>query len=929
MPSSHRFLTVPIYYAIFFFAIITAILPACSDGIGQTPDEHINRAKDLQDNGDFNAAIIELKNALLQAPDNLEARFILGQIYVDTGDGPDAENELKRAIKLGLSPEAAAIPLTRALLLQVKFQQMLDISVAPESLNKTDQAELLALRGNAYFGLGKFDMAEKFYDTALSIDAGNPEAEAGKALVAIERNQLDEARDQLTKMLQKNPKFVPAWRYLGDIEVRDGHPDKAVKMYDRAIELNKYLTTDLVKRADAKFQLGDFAGARNDIELLKNKGITMPYMYFIEGKIYFKEKKYADAQQAFEQALNLDPDSLPIQIYLATCHGIQGHTQQALALANRVISNAPNSSGARNLLAAAQISNSQFKNARTVLEESLKNNPNDGFALSLLGDIALQQGRAIDSVEYFSRAAALTPDSIALKQKLKFAKVMAGKDIGGASASSQSAENEFLSALEAFKKGDFRKALEIAQRYQNAHPDMVDPLNLMAACYLAMAEWPNARTTLEKALQIEPFNNSATINLAKLEARVGNLDRAKNLLSAFLEQKQGDAQASSLLAEIDTQLGNNASTIQTLEQAVKSNPDTASLRVALAQSYYKASRFGDVLAITQNIDPKQFQEQPVLLELQGKAYSLTGNISSAIQSFKQLTQLAPDSASAHSLYSESLSEGGQPDRAQQEYDRAIQIDPKYLPARFHEIKLLIQRGKLESAHQKLAKLKADFKGSPEVFEIEGRLSLADNDYSSAVEHLSQAVEKRPNTELTILLASALWSQQKYDQSVTVMKDWLEHHPRDFVVILQLASAYVTLEREEDAVTMYTRILELNPNHVPTLNNLSWLLRDQDLERAIAYGTRAHDLAPNDPQVADTLGTLLLKRGDTTRGYGLIRKAAEQAPENPEIQLHFGRALIERKQFAQAQEVLSSVITKFPDSKFSDEAKVVIDSMPQK
>lgn len=69
---------------------------------GNTKDAEtlISEAKQYQQSGKDNAAIIQLKNALQQEPNNREARFLIGVSYNETGDVLSAEKELNRAIDL-------------------------------------------------------------------------------------------------------------------------------------------------------------------------------------------------------------------------------------------------------------------------------------------------------------------------------------------------------------------------------------------------------------------------------------------------------------------------------------------------------------------------------------------------------------------------------------------------------------------------------------------------------------------------------------------------------------------------------------------------------------------------------------------------------------------------------------------------------------
>jgi predicted Zn-dependent protease len=58
-------------------------------------------------------------------PDSAQARLLLGQVYLKTGQGAEAEKELQRAQSLGVSAESIKPLLAEALLQQGEFQRLL------------------------------------------------------------------------------------------------------------------------------------------------------------------------------------------------------------------------------------------------------------------------------------------------------------------------------------------------------------------------------------------------------------------------------------------------------------------------------------------------------------------------------------------------------------------------------------------------------------------------------------------------------------------------------------------------------------------------------------------------------------------------------------------------------------------------------------
>ena len=923
--------------------LVCFFIPGFLSGCGaaeQTDAEYLQRAKEYQDAGQLNATIIELKNALIKNPDNMEARLLLGTVHIELGNGASAEKELLRAHELGVSSEGIAIPLAKSLILQGKYSQVIAEINPHGNLPAYNKAQIFALRGNAYIGDHKLDEAADAYRSAFELEPELTLAQLGQARLAAMQGNAEEARSWVEKALAGAPESAEAWSLLGNIELKAGNAAEAETAFSNAIEIRQYLGSnniDIAKRALARTQLEKYPDAEADIQTLKQGGFKEhPYVNYVTGLIYFNQKKYPEAAAAFEASHNMNPSYLPAEYYLAVTHYLMGNQEQASDVANRVLSKAPRSLVTQRLLGAIQISRSDFDAATDVLQKALDRSPDNEVILNMLANASLLKGNTAQGVKYHEKIVSLNPESTQAQNQLLLARLMHGQSLDTGItdtnlkqplAAGDDYSREFLHALEAFKQGNLVLALERAQKLHEQYPEKVDPLNLISACYLASAMWANARPELEKVLVLEPGNPSALMNLAKLEVETDNLERARDLLRELLETHPQDEKAVLLLADVETRLGDQQAGIRVLEQAVKRNPDATSQRLVLADRYLRAGEVTKVLDLTNDLSDKQLQQQPGLLEVRGKAQVRLGNQPAALSSFRRWAQLAPDSASAHYQYGNSLAKSGKKDRARKELEQAVQLDPGYLPARIGEVKMLVHDGELEHAKKALAKLKSDFGDRPEVLGIEGWYALGTGDYVTAANSFSTALKIKPGRELTVLLFRALWRQQKQDEAIAVLQDWLTDHPRDLTVELELADAYLIQNNTKAASASYARVLELTPNNVKALNNLAWLNRDGDLQQAIRHAEKAFGLAPNDPLVLDTYGMLLIKEGEVSKGYRMLQNANELSPTDPAIQLHLGQAMIQQKQYTQAQQVLSALIKSAPESPQASEAKTLLESMP--
>jgi cellulose synthase operon protein C len=240
--------------------------------------------------------------------------------------------------------------------------------------------------------------------------------------------------------------------------------------------------------------------------------------------------------------------------------------------------------------------------------------------------------------------------------------------------------------------------------------------------------------------------------------------------------------------------------------------------------------------------------------------------------------------------------------------------------------LWVQFNEVDKARKALAKLRQDFGDRVEVLGIEGWFALGTGDFATAEQKLAAAFKKKPDSELLILTTRAQWAQKNQESALKNMRDWLKDHPNDVPVNLQLAEAYMSIGKDDDAIAAYKQVVKIVPSHVPALNNLAWLSREKAPKQAMVYAQQAYQLAPKDPIVIDTLAMLTLKNGDLSLAVGLLRDAAARAPENQQIQVHLATALIKQKRLSEAQTILKKVVGKGSNTPSAQEARRLLDSL---
>jgi cellulose synthase operon protein C len=192
------------------------------------------------------------------------------------------------------------------------------------------------------------------------------------------------------------------------------------------------------------------------------------------------------------------------------------------------------------------------------------------------------------------------------------------------------------------------------------------------------------------------------------------------------------------------------------------------------------------------------------------------------------------------------------------------------------------------------------------------------DLAGAAAVYRAALKQTDSTELAVRLHSTLVSARDA-AAEKFAADWIASHPKDEGFRLYLAGSARERKDYVEAARQYRAVIETSPNNPVVLNNFAWVAAQIKDPKALQYAEKANELAPNQPDIMDTLGTLLVDNGDTERGIALQRKASALAPESSTIRLNLARSLVKAGRKDDARKELD-VLAKLGD-KFQGHAEV--------
>lgn len=922
----------PVALAIALAFTTSAPLFGCDRISNLTEQEHIQRAKDFEDKGNLKGSIVELKNAIQKNPDSPQARLLLGQVYLKSGMGAEAEKELSQAAKLGVNLESTKLQLGEALLLMGEYQRVLDEIQLGEKTSKPNLARILQMRADALLKLGKLQEACNLFQQSLDAGTNNPPTYWGLAQCAIAERDITKAKKWLDAALKINSKQSQTWIYIGDWEELNKNPQGALAAYTSALKTEPDNLEALRNRVSLNMALGQLDSARADVEKIGKIAPGSISAHYTQALFLYEQKKYGGARDALQHVFQLTPNHMPsILLGSATAFAL-GSYQQAESYLNRFLTRFPGHAYARRMLAATQIKQNQSDNALETLGPLLSSRSQDAQALALASDAYLIKGQPTKAAALLERASLIDPRNASVQTQLGLTHMASGdtsralSELGAAAAldpGHSKADSLLVQAL--IDRKEYDKALAAIDAMEKTFQSSALTHDLRAQAYLGKNDILNARKSFEQALAIDPGYFPAAANLAQLDMRNNQPDLARKHFELVLDKDKNNLQAIMALAELAAITGQDRDYVSWLEKATKAHPEAVNPRIALARHYLSKNEPQKALAVANeavNANP----DNPELLKLLGAAQMANGDKTKAKGTFTNLIKKANQSPDAYLPLAKAQIADKQFKDARVTLQKALQLQPNHLQSQDTLIELELTENKPDAALLIARQIQSQQPNSPLGYDREAGIQLDQKHLPQAIKAYEQALEKGAGSVGLIKLHHAQSLAGIGKSAEQRLRDWLKQHPNDNTVRGYLAAYYMQSGQNKDAITQYQAIRQQTPNSAIVLNNLANLYQLEQDNRALRTAEQALKLAPDSPAIQDTLGWILVEQGQTPRGLTLLRKAVAKAPKVTTIRYHYAVALARTGDKAQARKMLEELIKSDPNFPEAEAAKILLKSL---
>ncbi len=401
-----------------------------------------------------------------------------------------------------------------------------------------------------------------------------------------------------------------------------------------------------------------------------------------------------------------------------------------------------------------------------------------------------------------------------------------------------------------------RQAIRRAPRFLMPHQNLFQ-------IYLQSRQYPQARSVLQEAAQVQDPDPAFCLEIAQLAGQLARL-------------QPDDAPS---LSNLQRSL---------LDRARLQHPENPLLLERLADAY---AQLPDATDPAEELYRKILDRRPAALSVREKLFRLylkTGRTADATAQLEAFRREQPTNPATYYLLGDLAADEKQYDLAIEHLATALRLDPNFEPVYYELAGVYLMHERPQDALDLIANARKRFKPR---FALEYYAGLA----HSAAKNYRQAVQ--------CFLAAELFAQAAEPERLT------------HIFYFQYGAACERAQDFAEAERLFRRCLELQPQFPEALNYLGymWAERGQNLQEARQLIEQAVNLEPKNSAFLDSLAWVLYQLQLPTQALSWMQQAIQLAEEpDPTLYDHLGDILAALQRLDEARQAWQRALDLQPD-----------------
>jgi putative PEP-CTERM system TPR-repeat lipoprotein len=683
----------------------------------------------------------------------------------------------------------------------------------------------------------------------------SPEKLMASAKEYLAKGDRSAAVIELKNLLAKSPDNGEARLLLGEALLDAGDYVSAEKELGRALELKQPQEKVVPAYVRTLLAQGKYRAVVTEVE--KYKLFNPPAVAATQtaaGDAYMQLGNRLRASEAYKAAMAAVPGYPRARLGEAILVAVEGRIDDALMQVDEVIAADPQLAEARTFRADILLAKGDREGARKALEEAIAANAR--FVPPRVALIGL-----LTDDRNFEAAAKLIDST----------RKVAPADL----------RVHYLDASLAYHQGDLERARQQLQQVLKFLPDNAQALTLAGAIELQNKQFTAAENNLRKAVAQAPDYLSARQFLARAYLQMGQPTKAKDTLQAMVERGMvKDPRLQLLAGEIYLANGDLQGAMAFYQEAAKGagRPETAA-----------RTRLGEI-ALATGRTAEGFKQLEAASELDAVAYqadlALIANhlqrreLEKAMQAVKSLEKKQPENPLTFHMYGVVNVAKQDVQGARTNFERALELQPTYLPAARNLAQLDIMQKRPDDARSRYETMITKEPSNEQIYlalaDLEARTGVAPKEVERTILRAVKAVPESPAARLALIDFELRIGDKK--AAFTAAQQALAAFPSDPQVLDAVGVAQEAAGEINQAIGTFSRLASLQPQAVKPLYRLAALyVRQGDAERALESLRRVQKIAPRARDVVSYFVQLYVAAGRYEDAFKEARSLQKREP----------------------------------------------------
>jgi len=469
-------------------------------------------------------------------PKNPDNHLVLGQLYAANRDLIKAENEYKTVIQLDPDSEDAVVKLVYLYNDEGDTKKANEVLASIPAAQRT--SKIYSAMGTTYEQQKDYKKAIESFKQALALDKENLDAMRGLAQNLANDNQIEASLEQYRAIQDADPQDATAALRVAEIYRSMGKFDLAMENLKKAAALEP----DLLEIPYNQALILEAQGKYDDAAAILQKLVSHPLTadaravdkstraLFLErlGNIYREENRPMLAIETFRKIIDLGGKEASRGYQdLIEAYRDQKQWAEATRVANEAAKKLPDDKDIKLTLAQQMADSGKGDESVQLAKSVLKGGPEDRDSYIMLSQIYMRLKRWKDS-----------EDALAQAEKL----------------AAHPEEKEYIRFLQGSIYERQKKYDQAEQAFRQVLQQ--DPSNSMALNYLGYmladrnTHLEEALTLVKKALDLDPQNYNYIDSLGWVYFKLGNYDQAEENLRRAADKSPNDATIQDHLGEL-------------------------------------------------------------------------------------------------------------------------------------------------------------------------------------------------------------------------------------------------------------------------------------------------------------------------------------------------------------------------------------------